>query len=213
MGQTFNTSSLYNRIHSWAQPHALNQNRTEGRSRESVPPSIISTTKTHNVTSPPPGSPTSNGNTIYDNSSHVTNKSGNDVGAETSASIPSSAPRPQDTQEDGETSATMTTTEKPKRTTRIRNGVFRFIQHTKDAITHSWINVLLVFVPIGIAMEYAPLPEHSKATIVFSVNAVAIVPLAGLLAYATESVACRMGDTVGALMNVTFGNAVEMIVL
>ncbi|SPQ18461.1 de59bd48-ff8c-44bb-9daa-8e2ccbac04d6 [Thermothielavioides terrestris] len=43
-------------------------------------------------------------------------------------------------------------------------------------------------------------------------NAVAIVPLAGVLSYATESVASRLGDTVGALMNVTFGNAVELII-
>ncbi|KAI4271845.1 MAG: hypothetical protein LQ337_005713 [Flavoplaca oasis] len=43
-------------------------------------------------------------------------------------------------------------------------------------------------------------------------NAVAIIPLAGLLSYATESVAREMGDTVGALMNVTFGNAVELII-
>ena len=44
-------------------------------------------------------------------------------------------------------------------------------------------------------------------------NAVAIVPLAGLLAHATESVASEMGDTIGSLMNVTFGNAVELIIL
>jgi Ca2+/H+ antiporter len=43
-------------------------------------------------------------------------------------------------------------------------------------------------------------------------NAVAIVPLAGLLTYATESLASYVGDTVGALMNVTFGNAVELII-
>ncbi len=43
-------------------------------------------------------------------------------------------------------------------------------------------------------------------------NAIAIVPLAGLLGHATESVSSRFGDTVGALMNVTFGNAVELII-
>ena len=44
-------------------------------------------------------------------------------------------------------------------------------------------------------------------------NAIAIIPLSGLLSYATESVASTMGDTVGALMNVTFGNAVELVIL
>ncbi|KAI5308669.1 hypothetical protein KEM55_005144 [Ascosphaera atra] len=43
-------------------------------------------------------------------------------------------------------------------------------------------------------------------------NAVAIIPLAYLLSFATECVASKLGDTVGALMNVTFGNAVELII-
>jgi len=50
------------------------------------------------------------------------------------------------------------------------------------------------------------------AGVVFGLNAIAIVPLAGLLSHATESVASRCGDTVAALMNVTFGNAVELII-
>ena len=69
--------------------------------------------------------------------------------------------------------------------------------------------MLLVFVPVGIAVELA----HIDKTIVFILNAIAIVPLAGLLSYATESVASELGDTIGALMNVTFGNAVELIIL
>ena len=43
-------------------------------------------------------------------------------------------------------------------------------------------------------------------------NCIAIIPLAGLLAFATESVAAKMGDALGALLNVTFGNAVELII-
>ena len=97
---------------------------------------------------------------------------------------------------------------KPPITTRMRNGSKRFLVHMKDAICHSWINVLLVFVPIGIAVEAVGL----NAGIIFGMNAVAIVPLAGLLAYATESVAVRLGDTLGALLNVSFGNAVELII-
>lgn len=72
---------------------------------------------------------------------------------------------------------------------------------------YSWINVLLVFVPIGIAAYAA----HLSPAIIFSMNAIAIIPLAGLLAYATEAVAARLGDTLGALLNVSFGNAVELI--
>lgn len=93
--------------------------------------------------------------------------------------------------------------------TRLRNGCIRFGHHTKTTLLHSWVNVLLVFVPVGIAVEAA----HLSPTIIFAMNAVAIVPLAGLLSHATECVASRLGDTIGALTNVTFGNAVELIIL
>jgi len=91
--------------------------------------------------------------------------------------------------------------------TRIKNGSLRFLVHTKNALAHSWINILLVFVPLGIAVKLAKLAP----AVVFSMNAIAIIPLAGLLAHATEAVAARVGDTLGALLNVSFGNAVELI--
>lgn len=97
---------------------------------------------------------------------------------------------------------------KPNLLIRMRNGCGRFYLHTKNAICYSWINVLLVFVPLGIAVEAAGL----SPAIIFAMNAVAIIPLAGLLSHATESVASRLGDTIGALINVTFGNAVELII-
>jgi Ca2+:H+ antiporter len=98
---------------------------------------------------------------------------------------------------------------KPPYSQRAKAGSKRFIRHTKNAICHSWINLLLVFVPIGIAAEAA----HLSPAIVFAMNAVAVIPLAGLLAHATETVASRLGDTLGALLNVSFGNAVELIIL
>lgn len=91
---------------------------------------------------------------------------------------------------------------------RLKDATARFFRHTKKVICHSWVNVLLVFVPIGIAVEAAGL----NPDIVFAMNAVAIIPLAGILSHATESVASRLGDAVGALINVTFGNAVELII-
>ncbi|KAH7256462.1 Sodium/calcium exchanger protein-domain-containing protein [Fusarium tricinctum] len=77
------------------------------------------------------------------------------------------------------------------------------------AITYSWLNVFLIFVPVGIAVAQI---DGINGGIVFGLNAVAIIPLAGLLAFATESVARKMGDALGALLNVTFGNAVELII-
>ena len=95
--------------------------------------------------------------------------------------------------------------ERPKRTI-----TQRFLHNCKSVILHSWVNVLLVFVPVGIAVEYVP---GIHGGVVFAINCIAIVPLAGLLSHATESVAVKLGDTVGALLNVTFGNAVELIIL
>lgn len=86
----------------------------------------------------------------------------------------------------------------------------------KGIILSSWINVLLVCVPVGIALGalHRTQGEHSSVspTVIFVMNALAIIPLAWLLGYATECVAANMGDTIGALMNVTFGNAVELII-
>jgi len=95
--------------------------------------------------------------------------------------------------------------EKPKK----KNVALRFWLTGKSVVLSSYINILLVFVPIGIAVKAANLSPG----IIFGMNAIAIVPLAGLLSHVTESVAKRIGDIVGALMNVTFGNAVELIIL
>ncbi|KAI3340665.1 Sodium/calcium exchanger protein-domain-containing protein [Ustulina deusta] len=89
------------------------------------------------------------------------------------------------------------------------NVVARLLLTTKKILFHSWINVGLVFVPVGIVVANIP---NAPPGATFGINAAAIIPLAALLSYATESVARRMGDTVGALLNVTFGNAVELII-
>ncbi|KAK8932141.1 Vacuolar calcium ion transporter [Metarhizium anisopliae] len=73
----------------------------------------------------------------------------------------------------------------------------------------SWINVLLLAAPVGIALNYV----HSVNRIaVFVINFLAIIPLAAILGFATEEVALRTGETLGGLINATFGNAVELIV-
>ncbi|KAL8960388.1 MAG: hypothetical protein Q9193_002900 [Seirophora villosa] len=84
----------------------------------------------------------------------------------------------------------------------------RIYMALKEILFSSWANVLLVFVPAGIACKAA----RVKPTIIFAMNALAIVPLAGLLSSATESVAHRLGNTKGALLNVSFGNTVELII-
>lgn len=110
---------------------------------------------------------------------------------------------------EGEEPSTMNTKDKPPMAR-------RFLHDCKRIIFCSWINWLLIFVPVGIivgAIERAQGESSAvRPTVVFAMNAIAIIPLASLLAFATENVATKMGDTIGALLNVTFGNAVELIV-
>ncbi|OIW23957.1 hypothetical protein CONLIGDRAFT_649278 [Coniochaeta ligniaria NRRL 30616] len=91
---------------------------------------------------------------------------------------------------------------------KLNNLMVRFARTSKMILLHSKLNLLLVFVPVGIVVAQV----HPSPGIVFAMNAIAIIPLAGLLSHATESVARNMGDAIGALLNVTFGNAVELII-
>jgi Ca2+:H+ antiporter len=72
------------------------------------------------------------------------------------------------------------------------------VRHT---IFGSWINVLLLLVPVGFAVNYARL----DGVAIFVINFIAIIPLAGMLSYATEELAMRVGETLGGLVNATFG--------
>lgn len=54
--------------------------------------------------------------------------------------------------------------------------------------------------------------QHQNAACVCALqNFLALIPLALLLGDVTEDLAVRFGDTVGGLLNATFGNVVEMI--
>lgn len=49
--------------------------------------------------------------------------------------------------------------------------------------------------------------HHLDSSLTFMQNFVALVPLALLLGEVTEDLALRFGDTIGGLLNATFGNA------
>ncbi|ETS82893.1 hypothetical protein PFICI_04769 [Pestalotiopsis fici W106-1] len=78
----------------------------------------------------------------------------------------------------------------------------------RNTVFNSWLNILFVAIPAGFACFYAGVDGR----IVFAVNFIAIIPLAALLSFGTEEVALRTGETIGGLINATFGNAVELIV-
>ncbi|KAJ5170267.1 uncharacterized protein N7500_003050 [Penicillium coprophilum] len=82
------------------------------------------------------------------------------------------------------------------------------VRLTWKTIVRDYVNVLLIFVPLGIVAGAL----GWDSTTVFTLNFFAIVPLASLLSFATEELAATLGQALGGLMNATFGNAVELIV-
>jgi len=69
------------------------------------------------------------------------------------------------------------------------------------------ISYLLLLVPLSLAFEYF----HAPPLLVFGTAAVAIVPLAEWIRRGTEQLAEHAGSAIGGLLNVTFGNAAELI--
>jgi Ca2+:H+ antiporter len=68
--------------------------------------------------------------------------------------------------------------------------------------------MLVVFLPAAIALRVTGV----SGLWLFVVSGLAIVPLAGLMGRATESLAERLGTAAGGLLNATFGNAAELII-
>lgn len=85
---------------------------------------------------------------------------------------------------------------------------FLVLHITWALLRTNYVNILLIFVPLGIIAGAL----HWNQSVVFTLNFLAIIPLAALLAFATEELAVPLGQTIGGLMNATFGNAVELIV-
>lgn len=85
---------------------------------------------------------------------------------------------------------------------------FMVLHITWEILKSNYVNVLLVFVPIGILAGMLGWSAPAR----FILNFIAIIPLAALLAFATEELAVPLGQTLGGLLNATFGNAVELIV-
>ena len=71
-----------------------------------------------------------------------------------------------------------------------------------------WPYVLVPFIPIAIGLELA----HGSATLLFLTSAAGVIPTAALMGKATEELATRSGPGIGGFLNVTFGNAPELII-
>lgn len=100
-----------------------------------------------------------------------------------------------------ETTSPEITSKKPRLFKRSKERKFTAMSQVRATLFNSYINILLIFVPIGIAVNYAGIPKVG----VFIINFIAIIPLAAMLSYATEEIALRTGETIGGLLNATFG--------
>ena len=78
----------------------------------------------------------------------------------------------------------------------------------KDFLLEHALDALLIFIPVAVGLHYSHAPEIWT----FVASGVAIIPLAGWMGKATESLAERLGAGIGGLLNATFGNAAEMII-
>src|SRR6476620_6102280 len=71
-----------------------------------------------------------------------------------------------------------------------------------------WPYLLVPLIPVAIVLEFM----HADAVAVFAASALGVIPTAALMGRATEELAARSGPGIGGLLNVTFGNAPELII-
>jgi len=71
-----------------------------------------------------------------------------------------------------------------------------------------WPYTLVPFIPIAVVLELT----HASASLVFAASALGVIPTAALMGRATEELAARSGPGIGGFLNVTFGNAPELII-
>jgi Ca2+:H+ antiporter len=71
-----------------------------------------------------------------------------------------------------------------------------------------WPYLLVPFIPVAIVLELV----HAEPALVFLAAAAGVIPTAALMGRATEELAHRAGPGIGGLLNVTFGNAPEIII-
>ncbi|TRM65056.1 Sodium/calcium exchanger protein-domain-containing protein [Schizophyllum amplum] len=77
-----------------------------------------------------------------------------------------------------------------------------FWQSLKSIILASYLNILLIFIPLSVPSTQTLIPV--------TVSFLAIIPLAKLLAFATDELSMRVGQTLAGLLNATL--VVELIV-
>ena len=72
-----------------------------------------------------------------------------------------------------------------------------------------WPYLLTPFILLAVLLEFV---FHADATVIFFCAAAGIIPTAALMGLATEELAAKSGPGIGGFLNVTFGNAAELII-
>src|ERR687896_785623 len=65
-----------------------------------------------------------------------------------------------------------------------------------------------IFIPIAVVLELV----HASPVLVFTTAALGVIPTAAAMGEATEVIAAKTGPGIGGFLNVTFGNAPELII-
>jgi Ca2+:H+ antiporter len=82
------------------------------------------------------------------------------------------------------------------------------MKRAQNFISQHPLYLLLLAIPVALIANYGGWPSIW----VFGLSALGVIPLAGLIGDATESLAVYTGPKVGGLLNATLGNAAELII-
>ena len=85
---------------------------------------------------------------------------------------------------------------------------YKFLDGAKEMVILGPFNILFLCIPAAFISNW----YHAPDAVIFILALLAIAPLAERLGFVTEQLAMHTNDTIGGLLNVTFGNATELIV-
>ncbi|KAF8631279.1 hypothetical protein AX15_002605 [Amanita polypyramis BW_CC] len=83
------------------------------------------------------------------------------------------------------------------------------LQSIKAIVLSSWLNLFLIFVPLGWAAHFKIMSNDRRSTIPFALCFLAVMPLEKLFEYGGEQMACYLGRDLGDLLVITLNNIVE----
>lgn len=83
-----------------------------------------------------------------------------------------------------------------------------FMSSANEVIRGGPISILLIFVPCALVSNAINMPEG----LTFTLSLLGLAPMAERLGFVTEQLALHTNESVGGLLNATFGNATELIV-